>query len=131
MKKFYVFVVAVTMFLLVGCGKTNEATTSTTQSSSSEKVEGAAVKITVKAEDTSKEFSKVIKEKEALTKVLDDTVPYKLEKGFLVSINNIEQDSKNKLYWGFKVNGTVASEGVETTMISPKDHVEFYLQKFE
>lgn len=50
--------------------------------------------------------------------------------GLVVSINGRKAESKSREYWGFYINGELASVGPKEYMTSPSDMIEWRIDKY-
>lgn len=119
--------------LMTGCAAgAPTAEKSTASSSTVAKTEEIQVDVTItsnKKEVTSKELT--LAKGENLLAALEANFDIKEDAGFITSIEGIEQDTKEGIYWTYTVNGEMATTGAKETILNEGDKVEFSHEKFE
>lgn len=100
---------------------------STEQTSKKEDTISATIKILDGSQNESKEIS-TSKDKNLL-EIMKKNFDIKVDNRKIVSIDGIEQDEKDQLYWIVTVNGEELNVDLDQIYLNQGDTVEFHLEK--
>ena len=120
--------ILVGLVILIGCGQTETPDTNTEGDS------GDAVEITISTdngEEVITNKSIVIEKDDILMDVLQENFQVEVNDGFITSIEGIEQNESEQLYWMYEVNDEPANVGANQFELSPGDAVVFDLHGYE
>lgn len=94
--------------------------------------EALTYNVTVTIKDDSKEVIEKevpIEEDKVLMDVMKENFEIKESKGFIESIDGLEQDPKEGKYWTYKVNGEMPMKGADELVLEDGDKVVWSLSK--
>lgn len=125
MKKFIkASIVVAAIFLLTGCGKSNEKQTT-------EKKE-AKISVTVILKEDDKEFDKKelkVKKDESVQNIMEANYKVDMDKEFISGIDGHKQDAGKSKYWLYEVNGKQPDVGATEYFVKDGDKIIWTLNE--
>lgn len=132
-KKFVAGIAFLSALFIVGCSnEQNAADTDEASSQTSQAQEQITATIEIEDEDQTVDEKEIeATTDETLMEVMQDNFDIKEDSGMITTIEGIEQDEDENMYWTYTINDEMVNTGADETTLEDNDQVVFTYDKME
>mgnify|MGYP001067375150 FL=1 len=132
-KKFVAGIAFFSALFIVGCSNEQDAAdTSEATSQTSQAQEEITATVEIEDEDQTVDEKEIeTTTDETLMEVMQDNFDIEEDSGMITTIEDIEQDEDENMYWTYTINDEMVNTGAEETTLEDNDQVVFTYDKME
>ncbi|GMG67792.1 DUF4430 domain-containing protein [Tetragenococcus halophilus] len=132
-KKFVAGIAFFSALFIVGCSNEQDAAdTSEATSQTSQAQEEIAATVEIEDEDQTVDEKEIeTTTDETLMEVMQDNFDIEEDSGMITTIEDIEQDEGENMYWTYTINEEMVNTGADETTLEDNDQVVFTYDKME
>ncbi|GBD65214.1 putative uncharacterized protein [Tetragenococcus halophilus subsp. halophilus] len=132
-KKFVAGIAFFSALFIVGCSSEQDAAdTSEATSQTSQAQEEITATVEIEDEDQTVDEKEIeTTTDETLMEVMQDNFDIEEDSGMITTIEDIEQDEDENMYWTYTINDEMVNTGAEETTLEDNDQVVFTYDKME
>lgn len=132
-KKFVAGIAFFSALFIVGCSNEQDAAdTSEATSQTSQAQEEITATVEIEDEDQTVDEKEIeTTTDETLMEVMQDNFDIEEDSGMITTIEDIEQDEGENMYWTYTINEEMVNTGAEETTLEDNDQVVFTYDKME
>ncbi|GMA07971.1 hypothetical protein GCM10025886_11220 [Tetragenococcus halophilus subsp. flandriensis] len=132
-KKFVAGIAFFSALFIVGCSNEQEAAdTSEATSQTSQAQEEITATVEIEDEDQTVDEKEIeTTTDETLMEVMQDNFDIEEDSGMITTIEDIEQDEDDNMYWTYTINDEMVNTGADETTLEDNDQVVFTYDKME
>jgi len=132
-KKFVAGIAFFSALFIVGCSNEQDAAdTSEATSQTSQAQEEITATVEIEDEDQTVDEKEIeTTTNETLMEVMQDNFDIEEDSGMITTIEDIEQDEDDNMYWTYTINDEMVNTGADETTLEDNDQVVFTYDKME
>ena len=132
-KKFVAGIAFFSALFIVGCSSEQDAAdTSEATSQTSQAQEEITATVEIEDEDQTVDEKEIeATTDETLMEVMQDNFDIEEDSGMITTIEDIEQDEGENMYWTYTINEEMVNTGADETTLEDNDQVVFTYDKME
>ena len=132
-KKFVAGIAFFSALFIVGCSNEQDAAdTSEATSQTSQAQEEITATVEIEDEDQTVDEKEIeTTTDETLMEVMQDNFDIEEDSGMITTIEDIEQDEDENMYWTYTINDEMVNTGADETTLEDNDQVVFTYDKME
>jgi len=132
-KKFVAGIAFLSALFIVGCSNEQDAAdTSEATSQTSQAREEITATVEIEDEDQTVDEKEIeTTTDETLMEVMQDNFDIEEDSGMITTIEGIEQDENDNMYWTYTINDEMVNTGADETTLEDNDQVVFTYDKME
>ncbi|AOF49290.1 DUF4430 domain-containing protein [Tetragenococcus halophilus] len=132
-KKFVAGIAFFSALFIVGCSNEQDAAdTSEATSQTSQAQEEITATVEIEDEDQTVDEKEIeTTTDETLMEVMQDNFDIEEDSGMITTIEDIEQDEGENMYWTYTINEEMVNTGADETTLEDNDQVVFTYDKME
>ncbi|GEQ38095.1 MAG: DUF4430 domain-containing protein [Tetragenococcus halophilus] len=132
-KKFVAGIAFFSALFIVGCSSEQDAAdTSEATSQTSQAQEEITATVEIEDEDQTVDEKEIeTTTDETLMEVMQDNFDIEEDSGMITTIEDIEQDEGENMYWTYTINEEMVNTGADETTLEDNDQVVFTYDKME
>ncbi|MCF1684982.1 DUF4430 domain-containing protein [Tetragenococcus halophilus] len=132
-KKFVAGIAFFSALFIVGCSNEQDAAdTSEATSQTSQAQEEITATVEIEDEDQTVDEKEIeTTTDETLMEVMQDNFDIEEDSGMITTIEGIEQDEDDNMYWTYTINDEMVNTGADETTLEDNDQVVFTYDKME
>ncbi|BAK95330.1 DUF4430 domain-containing protein [Tetragenococcus halophilus] len=132
-KKFVAGIAFFSALFIVGCSNEQDAAdTSEATSQTSQAQEEITATVEIEDEDQTVDEKEIeTTTDETLMEVMQDNFDIEEDSGMITTIEDIEQDEGENMYWTYTINDEMVNTGADETTLEDNDQVVFTYDKME
>lgn len=132
-KKFVAGIAFFSALFIVGCSSEQDAAdTSEATSQTSQAQEEITATVEIEDEDQTVDEKEIeTTTDETLMEVMQDNFDIEEDSGMITTIEDIEQDEGENMYWTYTINDEMVNTGADETTLEDNDQVVFTYDKME
>lgn len=132
-KKFVAGIAFFSALFIVGCSSEQDAAdTSEATSQTSQAQEEITATVEIEDEDQTVDEKEIeTTTDETLMEVMQDNFDIEEDNGMITTIEDIEQDEGENMYWTYTINEEMVNTGADETTLEDNDQVVFTYDKME
>lgn len=132
-KKFVAGIAFFSTLFIVGCSNEQDAAdTSEATSQTSQAQEEITATVEIEDEDQTVDEKEIeTTTDETLMEVMQDNFDIEEDSGMITTIEDIEQDEGENMYWTYTINEEMVNTGADETTLEDNDQVVFTYDKME
>ncbi|MEI4282302.1 DUF4430 domain-containing protein [Tetragenococcus halophilus] len=129
-KKFVAGIAFFSALFIVGCSSEQDA--ADTSEATSQTQEEITATVEIEDEDQTVDEKEIeTTTDETLMEVMQDNFDIEEDSGMITTIEDIEQDEDENMYWTYTINDEMVNTGAEETTLEDNDQVVFTYDKME